>query len=217
MVVEAEDKEEARRILPPLLRMQAKIVALNTFSLEEIDEILRHHRPQAASVDADARRLRGMRAGLLLGFAVNEVVHHDDVSGGRSRDAIPARDPHQEDALAGIEPYPQEREAPATRGPWQNIPAEEQSPLTSKYSIFVLSSRLTSVKTDAKPVDRRPRGAARHEEECLHDVAVQSGEEPLGAEGTEELREDGVDVAKTDRGIRRVIAIGAHLEAGPRA
>jgi hypothetical protein len=45
LVVEAEDKEEARRILPPLLRMQAKIVALNAFSLEEIDEILRHHRP----------------------------------------------------------------------------------------------------------------------------------------------------------------------------
>ena len=45
MVVEAEDKEEARRILPPLMRTQAKIVALNAFSLEEIDEILRHHRP----------------------------------------------------------------------------------------------------------------------------------------------------------------------------
>ena len=38
--------EEARCILPPIYRSSAKIVKLNKFSLEEIEEILRHHQPQ---------------------------------------------------------------------------------------------------------------------------------------------------------------------------
>ena len=40
---EVNSKEEARSILPPTLRSQAKIVQLNYFTLEEIDAILRHH------------------------------------------------------------------------------------------------------------------------------------------------------------------------------
>jgi hypothetical protein len=43
IVAEVASKEEARSILPPSLRSQAKIVQLNYFSLEEIDAILRHH------------------------------------------------------------------------------------------------------------------------------------------------------------------------------
>lgn len=43
IVVEADNKEEARSVLPPLYRPQARIVKLNRFSLEEIEEILRHH------------------------------------------------------------------------------------------------------------------------------------------------------------------------------
>ena len=45
IVVEVDNKEEARRILPPAFRSQAKIVSLNKFSMEEIDDIRRHHKP----------------------------------------------------------------------------------------------------------------------------------------------------------------------------
>jgi hypothetical protein len=44
IIVELERKEDARNILPPHYRPQARIVQLNKFSLEEIDEILEHHK-----------------------------------------------------------------------------------------------------------------------------------------------------------------------------
>lgn len=43
IIVEVESKDEARAILPPVYRTQAKIVSLNKFSVEEIDELLLHH------------------------------------------------------------------------------------------------------------------------------------------------------------------------------
>jgi hypothetical protein len=43
IIVELQSKEEARSILPPAYRSQAKIVELNKFTMEEIEEILRHH------------------------------------------------------------------------------------------------------------------------------------------------------------------------------
>ena len=43
IIAEAENKNEARSILPPALRLQAKITQLNNFSYQEIDEILDHH------------------------------------------------------------------------------------------------------------------------------------------------------------------------------
>jgi hypothetical protein len=44
IIVDLDNKEEARNILPPNYRSQAKIVKLNKFSVEEIDEILRYHK-----------------------------------------------------------------------------------------------------------------------------------------------------------------------------
>ena len=44
IIVEVENKDEARAILPPAFRAQARITGLNHFDFEEIDEILRHHR-----------------------------------------------------------------------------------------------------------------------------------------------------------------------------
>ena len=44
MVVEVDSKEEARAIVPPVFRAQTKIVKLNCFTMEEIDQILRDHR-----------------------------------------------------------------------------------------------------------------------------------------------------------------------------
>ena len=43
IVADVDSKDEARRILPPLLRPQAKIVQLNTFTVGEIEDILRLH------------------------------------------------------------------------------------------------------------------------------------------------------------------------------
>jgi hypothetical protein len=43
MIVDVESKEDAGRIVPPAFRMQAKIVQLNTFTMEEIEDILRLH------------------------------------------------------------------------------------------------------------------------------------------------------------------------------
>jgi hypothetical protein len=44
LIVEVDTKEEARSMLPPAFRSQARIVGLNKFSMERIDEILLHHR-----------------------------------------------------------------------------------------------------------------------------------------------------------------------------
>ncbi len=43
IIVDVDDRQEARNVLPPIYRDQARIVALNRFSLEEIDEMLAHH------------------------------------------------------------------------------------------------------------------------------------------------------------------------------
>ena len=43
MIVDAHSKEDAREILPPAFRPQARIVALNKWTMEEIDEILSQH------------------------------------------------------------------------------------------------------------------------------------------------------------------------------
>jgi hypothetical protein len=45
MVVEVESKEAARGVLPSVFRPQAKIVQLNTFSMQEIEDIFRQHKP----------------------------------------------------------------------------------------------------------------------------------------------------------------------------
>lgn len=45
LILDVESKEEARCILPPALRSQAKIVSLNKFTMEEVDEILSRHQP----------------------------------------------------------------------------------------------------------------------------------------------------------------------------
>jgi hypothetical protein len=44
MIVEAEDREEARQIVPPPFRATARVVLLSRFRREEIDAILHRHR-----------------------------------------------------------------------------------------------------------------------------------------------------------------------------
>ena len=43
IVVEVDSKEEARGIVPPAFRAQARVVQLNAFSREEIESILHDH------------------------------------------------------------------------------------------------------------------------------------------------------------------------------
>ena len=43
LILDLASREQARAILPPGFRSQAKIVELNRFTLAEIDELLLHH------------------------------------------------------------------------------------------------------------------------------------------------------------------------------
>lgn len=43
ITVEVESKEAARAIIPPEYRLNAKIVQLNKFTMEEIEEFLNNH------------------------------------------------------------------------------------------------------------------------------------------------------------------------------
>lgn len=44
LVLDVDTKEDARAVLPPGFRSNARIVQLNKFTMEEIDEILSRHR-----------------------------------------------------------------------------------------------------------------------------------------------------------------------------
>jgi hypothetical protein len=43
IVVELENKEEARAFLPPIFRQDAKIIALTKFSVDDVEEIRERH------------------------------------------------------------------------------------------------------------------------------------------------------------------------------
>lgn len=43
MVIEANDKEEVRNIIPPSFRSHARIVGLNKFTMEEVEDLMSLH------------------------------------------------------------------------------------------------------------------------------------------------------------------------------
>ena len=43
IIADVDSLEEARSVLPPMMRSQAKIVQLNYFTMDEVDEILHEH------------------------------------------------------------------------------------------------------------------------------------------------------------------------------
>lgn len=43
VIIEAEDKDEARLVLPPQFRPHARVVGLNYFTVDEIDQALARH------------------------------------------------------------------------------------------------------------------------------------------------------------------------------
>jgi hypothetical protein len=58
ILIDVDNKEEARRILPPAFRSQAKIVNLCKFSMEEIDDIVSKHHREAQAKEPDTTVLR---------------------------------------------------------------------------------------------------------------------------------------------------------------
>jgi len=44
IIVDVDSKDEARAIVPPVFRAQAKITKLNAFTLQEVEAILGEHR-----------------------------------------------------------------------------------------------------------------------------------------------------------------------------
>ena len=44
IIVDVDSKEEAVGLLPPVFRPKAKIITLNKFKMEDIDDIVRHHK-----------------------------------------------------------------------------------------------------------------------------------------------------------------------------
>lgn len=44
LVVDVDDKDQARAIVPPAFRSQASITRLNRFTIEEIDDFLRQYK-----------------------------------------------------------------------------------------------------------------------------------------------------------------------------
>lgn len=53
VVVEVDTKEEARVCVPHALRESATIVQLNKFSLDEIEELLKHHADDKLGAEVD--------------------------------------------------------------------------------------------------------------------------------------------------------------------
>ena len=45
IVVEVDSKDEARAIVPPAFRSAAKVVQLNAFTIEEIEDFLHQYKP----------------------------------------------------------------------------------------------------------------------------------------------------------------------------
>ena len=58
IIIDVDSKEEARRVLPPAFRSQAKIVSLNKFSMEEIDDIVSTHRREPRTKEQGITVLR---------------------------------------------------------------------------------------------------------------------------------------------------------------
>ena len=52
IIIEADSREEARFVVPSIFRPRAKIVQLNKFSLDELEEILAHHQEEPRETTA---------------------------------------------------------------------------------------------------------------------------------------------------------------------
>lgn len=46
-ILEAENKEEARLVVPPQFRAEARVIGLNKFTIEQMEAILSQHSSQS--------------------------------------------------------------------------------------------------------------------------------------------------------------------------
>src|SRR6266536_1862968 len=147
-----------------------------------------------------------------LRFAVDEVIHHDDISVGCSQDAIARRNSDEKNASC-VKPDSQERKASAIGRSRQHVPAKQQ--VTVDIEGFDLRAvvNIHVGEYGAEPCARCRLCSPRYKEKCFRDVAIQGAEEPLGTERAKELGIDRVDISKSDRSVCWVDTVGANLES----
>ena len=155
---------------------------------------------------------RGPRASVYrLWFAVQEVIHHDDVMCPiiiRARRSIAARDSHSGNPRVGKDDAQEGQTSVARRG-WDEA-AEDQPPVGAEaldacagltVSVFIAGPtpiRKVNVREDrAEATNLRCNTSigSGHEEQCLGDVAVYWSEQPLRTEGAK----DGADAESGPR------------------
>src|SRR5438067_6555194 len=152
-----------------------------------------------------------------LGLAVNEVIHGDDIQIGYFQDAI-ARGNSDHKNASCVKPDSQERKASAIIRCGQYVTAEQQ--VTANIEVFDLraSANIHVGEYGAEPFDGcrfcriDSRCSARHKEKVFRDGAIQGGEELLRTERAKERGIDRIDISKSDRSVRWVDEVGAHLK-----
>ena len=50
IIAEVDSKDDARYLVPPAFRAEAKIISLNKFSIEQLDNIVSRHEKQAGAI-----------------------------------------------------------------------------------------------------------------------------------------------------------------------
>ena len=92
--------------------------------------------------------------GLLQGlwFAVDEVIHHDDIEVGRFQDAITRGDSHHEN-VGCVKCYSQERKPSAMVGSGEHVSTKQEVPVNIKvFDLRTTRSSFTSVNTAPNPL-----------------------------------------------------------------
>src|SRR6266496_4722973 len=146
-----------------------------------------------------------------LGFAVDEVIHHDDIPVGYFQDAIARRNSDEKNGSC-VKPDSQERKASAIGRAGQYVLAKQQ--VTVDIEVFDLCAILSIHVGEygAEACARCRMCSSRYKEKCFRDVALQGGEELLGTERAKERGIDRVDIPKSDGSACWVDTVGAHLK-----
>jgi hypothetical protein len=152
-----------------------------------------------------------------LRFAVDKVIHGDDVQVGYPQDTI-ARGNSDHKNAGCVKPDSQEGEARESCWLRQYVTTKQQITGNTEVFNFRAIANIHAGKNDAEPFDRcrlcriDPRCSARHKEEVFRDGAIQGGEELLRTERAKDRGIDRVDISKPDRSVRWIDHVGAHFK-----
>ncbi len=167
----------------------------------------------ATGVGGVRRDERCSRGALMqsLRFAINKIIHDDDIPVGCFQDAI-ARPNSDEKNASCVKPDSQERKASAIGSSGQHVLAKQQ--VTVDIEVFDLRAMISIHVGEygAEACARCRLCSSRYKEKCFRDVAVQGAEELLGTERAKERGIDMVDIPKSDRSACWVDTVGAHLK-----